>query len=120
MDEFIWKIISVLGTVVGGYVIFSEILRKFKKDGAEEKLGQVEANNALELKVKELEGKISTQYSELKSQIQGVERVLAEDKVSKLAFENRVIASVDKIDAKMERIQDLVLRVFVDNNKQKQ
>ncbi len=116
MDSLIWNLIYVVGCIFGGYLTFSNILDKLRKNHSDERLGQVEKNNALELKVKELEGRIAAQYQELNSKLANVEKTLAEDKAEKLTFESRVLTLLDKTDIKMERLQDMMLRIFVENN----
>lgn len=111
-----WNIVYAIGMLFGGYLTVIQIIDKLKSTHAEDRVGQTEKNSALELKVKELEGRIATQYSELKAQLVNVEKALAEDKASKLTFESRVLSVLDKTDSKIERMQDLILRAFMKNN----
>jgi translation initiation factor IF-3 len=114
----VWNIIYALGALFGGYLTVVQILDKVKSNHAQERVTHTEKNSALELKVKELEGLIATQYSELKTQLLNLERVLAEDKAAKLTFESRVLSILDKTDSKIERIQDLVLRTLIKHNQE--
>lgn len=109
----------VLGilTVVSGYLAIAHFLDKYRNAHENDRVDQTKENSALELKVKELEGRIASQYSELSQKLANVERALADDKVSKLTFEARVLGVLDKTDSKMERIQDLILSVIMKNQK---
>jgi hypothetical protein len=113
--EDYWNIIYALGVIFGGYLTVISIVDKLKNNHAETRVKHFEDNSALELKVKELEGLIALQYSELKTQLLNMERALTEDKVQKLTFESRILSVLDKTDSKIERIQDLVLRNFIQN-----
>ena len=65
------------------------------------------------MRINELESKIERQYGELALKIGALEKAMAENKNSNYAFESRLLSSVDKIDSKMERIQDLVVRTII-------
>lgn len=115
MEEFFWKLVSSFGAVSGGIVAIVTVYRLLRKERIDETKEQLSLNNELEIKVKELEGRIYTQYAELKAGLLSLEKAVNDERSSKTQFENRVLTSVDRIDSKIERIQDLVLKVFVSN-----
>lgn len=77
--------------------------RQSKSDDAKER--QSEINQDLELKVKELEGRIATEYGELKIKLESLSN-------TNYAFETRILSNMDKMDAKLEHTQDLILRLL--------
>jgi uncharacterized protein Yka (UPF0111/DUF47 family) len=72
----------------------------------------------LEMKIKELEGKIDGQYKELTAQITAVKAAVAEGKHSNLTFETRMLSSVDKMENKIDRIQDLMVKALINKHEQ--
>jgi wobble nucleotide-excising tRNase len=112
------NIILIIVSILSSYLGVAHILDKMKRSSENDRVDQTRENSALELKVKELEGKIQSQYSELSQKISNIEKTLAEDKVSKLTFESRVLSILDKMEAKVDRSQDLLVKVLL--NKQQE
>lgn len=70
--------------------------------------------------MKELEGKIATNYNELKGEIQSLKRVMDDERIGRHTFEARVLAALDKYDTKLERMQDFILQIYLKNRKQEE
>lgn len=113
--ELLLQVVTVIGSISGLVIGIVMTVRAFTRDKTSDNKEQLLVNSDLEVKVKELEGKISAEYRELTTRLGNLERQLLDNKNAGSIFENRILASVDKIDAKMERIQDLVIKVIVNN-----
>ena len=113
-------VLSVLSTVITGYLAFIAFLEKRERIRHEHSIKNIEDSKDLEIKVKDLEGKIATQYNELKTELSSLKKSMDDERYNKHVFEARVLSILDKTDSKMEKIQDLVLQVYVHNNKPNQ
>lgn len=71
---------------------------------------------ALDMKIKALEGKIDSQYNELTQKMESLRVVVAETKLANSTFEARMLASADKLEHKIDRIQDLVIKALINQN----
>lgn len=117
MDGLIIRdIIEIVVGLLVMYLSYKEFTAAKADRAAQAQKDQSKADTDLELKVKELEGKIATQYSELSVKLSSLEKSITESKNTNFAFETRILANLDKVDNKLERIQDAVLRSIYNLN----
>ncbi len=69
----------------------------------------------VDIKIKELEGRVNMQYTELNTKLASMDRSMQDIRLTNSVFETRVIQTMDKLDSKLERLQDLVLKTFINN-----
>lgn len=117
MDGLILKdvIEGVIGLLVL-YLTYKEFTASREDRAVQVQKDQSKADTDLELKVKELEGKIATQYGELSTKLTNLEKSITESKTINFAFEARILANLDKVDSKLERLQEVVLRSLYNLN----
>ena len=106
---------GVLGVLVL-YLSYKEFLTAKEDRAAKAQKDQSKTDTDLELKVKELEGKIATQYGELSVKLSNLEKSITDSKNTNFAFETRILANLDKVDNKLERLQEAVLRSIYNLN----
>lgn len=107
-----WRdIIEIVGFVFMAYIAVSEFLLHKRQKAREDDKATAEAQAALELKVKTLEGKIESQYSELSARLSSMEKAMSDSKNDNFIFETRIIQTVDKVDSKLDRLQDLFVSI---------
>lgn len=117
MDGLILRdvIEGVIGLLVL-YLTYKEFTASREDRAVQVQKDQSKADTDLELKVKELEGKIATQYGELSTKLTNLEKSITESKTINFAFEARILANLDKVDSKLERLQEVVLRSLYNLN----
>lgn len=117
MDGLILRdvIEGVIGLLVL-YLTYKEFTASREDRAVQVQKDQSKADTDLELKVKELEGKIATQYGELSTKLTNLEKSITESKTINFAFEARILANLDKVDSKLERLQEAVLRSIYNLN----
>ena len=98
------------------YLTYKEFTASREDRAVQVQKDQSKADTDLELKVKELEGKIATQYGELSTKLTNLEKSITESKTINFAFEARILANLDKVDSKLERLQEVVLRSLYNLN----
>lgn len=109
-------LLSYLSTISGPLALLVSIIvaiRKGQRFDEQDVLTDSKEKAELEMKIKTLEGKIDAQYRELSTQITAVKAAVSEGKTSSLTFETRMLSSVDKLDSKIDRIQDLVIKALI-------
>lgn len=112
-----WEILGAVVGICALILTFSDLFYKKKKDKGIEHDNQLEEQAKIKLKIQELEGKISTQYTGLSSRLEGLERTLQEGKSNSYQFETRLVGSVDKLDSKIEGLRDLVIKIVTQQPK---
>jgi|SRR6185369_9644937 len=115
--ELFFQIVASIGMLLGLFMT----IRSFISGKAREREGDIkdeEASRAeTDVKIKDLEGRMNAQYAELNTKLDSMGRSIQETRITNSVFEARIIQATDKLDSKMERLQELVLKVFM-NNKQ--
>lgn len=108
--------LETIGGILILYLTYKQFTASREDKVEEDKKEQFNTNTELELKVKELEGRIATQYGELSTKLTNLERSITEGKTTNHAFETRILANLDKLDSKLERTQELLLRSMYNLN----
>jgi len=116
METTIVSVLEIIGGLLIVYLTYKQFNASRTDKEEEQKKEQSDTNTELELKVKELEGRIATQYGELSTKLTNLEKSIAEGKNTNFAFETRILANLDKVDNKLERMQELVLRSMYNLN----
>ena len=111
MNGPFWEFIGAVTALCMCYLAVADFIVKKHAVKQKDAVQHVKDQNELELKVKEMEGKIQVQYEELSSKLANLEKSIGDGKATNLAFETRILQSVDKLDNKMEAIRDLVIKV---------
>lgn len=105
-------IIAVLGLVYTARSFWAKQEKEVKEEVREDE----EAKNEMELKIAALEKEMATQYQELSVRLSGIEATINENKLRNSAFESRILSGVDKLENKIERLQDLMVKAVLNNN----
>ena len=111
--ENIWQAIFALVAVTSLVLSVRASINKKEKDTVSEVKDDSDARAELDVKIKGIEERLEGQYKELTSKINGLEKALMESKSSNYTFETRILSSVDKLDSKLERIQDIVVKALI-------
>lgn len=114
--ENIWEILTGLTALATFVLSIAIAYSRSKKSTIEDVKDDSELRSEMQMKIKELEGRIDGHYKELTTRFVAFERALTDNKYSNSAFETRVLTSVDKLESKIDRLQDLVLKTLI--NKQ--
>lgn len=85
-----------------------EIKQEVKEDG--------DIRSDMELKIQALRGEMESNYKELTARLSGIETAMTEVRVNNSSFETRILSGVDKLENKIERLQDLMVKAVLSNN----
>lgn len=110
------EVSAIIIAATGVYIAFKDLIfkkgRSFLSDAKDEKTNAVD----MERRVSVLEGMIETQYSELKTKVQAIEKSISDNRANNILFENRIISSMDKLESKMESTRDLIIKIITAEN----
>lgn len=111
--EYIWNGIFI-AMAMSSFILSLRTTLASKKDKTiTDVKDDSQARAELDVKIKGIEERLEGQYRELTSKISGLEKALVDNKNSNYTFETRVLSSVDKLDNKLERIQDIVVKALI-------
>lgn len=119
METLFWQIIGALVAIFLGYLALSDFLDKRRRREQEVTASTSKAQTDLEIKVIELEGKISTQYTELNAKMVNLERAMEERKTNSRDFEDRITLAFEKLESKIEKMQEVVILAVMNKRQPK-
>lgn len=119
METLFWQIIGALVAIFLGYLALSDFLDKRRRREQEVTASTSRAQTDLEIKVIELEGKISTQYTELNAKMVNLERAMEERKTTSRDFEDRITLAFEKLESKIEKMQEVVILAVMNKRQPK-
>jgi len=97
-------ILLVIIGAVGLYFAYKDIRQSTDRNKDERTEKEQEQELAQARKISELEGKMESTFRELNVKVQGLEKALGEMKFSNATFETRLIAGVDKLENKIDKL----------------
>lgn len=98
--DIMLAIIAALGVYFAG----KDLKENSKRNRADRTDKQQGDEIAQAKKITELEGKMESAYRELNIKVQSLERAIGEMKFSNATFETRFIASIDKLENKIDKL----------------
>jgi hypothetical protein len=109
MESLFWQ-------AIGGVTAVAALIYSFVKGYQMAKSKQKDEGDKMSARVAEIERRGDVQYQELSTRMAGLENSLREARITNSASETRIMSSVERLENKMERIQDLVIKALT--NKQ--